>query len=133
MIAYLMIYGGLPVIHGVIGMMAVGFLTPIFIGEYIASAFAWLNSAMHQMSYSFPSSPDFLHSFYLWFNLPTEVEVELILGFMFTYMAIEILIFAVVLTRLAKKGRRIPKIKQGEIPVPDSDVSGYHSKNRGPF
>ena len=112
MIAWMMVFGGLPVYGGVLAMMMVGFLLPLFAGDYITSAFAWINSTAHHMPYHFTTMPDWLFDFFVSVDLPTEVTNSFVVFFLFAYMAFEILTFALIMLSMAKKGRRIPNIKQ---------------------
>lgn len=132
MIAYMMVFMGLPVYGGVIAMMAVGFLIPFVIGEYLSSAFEWYNEKVQAVYYSIPrdwmiSSTEDLgdgtvmdHTTWLgdaidfvfrYIVIP-DSGFGMIVFVMFAYMVLEILFFAFLMIGRKRSGKRVPDIKQ---------------------
>lgn len=136
MIALMMIFAGLPVIHGVVAMMATGFLGGLFLQDTMISIFSVINDGLmwlfHAFDYFIYSGGEYYWSFANWFQLPERGGNEFVVWFMLIYMAVEILTFAIVLITMARRGSRIPNIKQGEFSGPDQQI-GQKTRNPGPF
>lgn len=138
MIALMMIFAGLPVIHGVIAMMMVGFLGGLFLQDTMISVFSVINDGLmwlfHAFDYFVFSGGQTYWAFANWFQLPERGGNEFVVWFALIYMAFEIITFATILIVGVRRGRGVPNIKQGSLPDSGSSQQiGQKVRNPGPF
>lgn len=133
MIAFFMVFSGVPVYAGLFAMLAAGLLLAIVVQDYVAVVIHWINDATNWLYHMIPLSwtverteqlpGGYERDHYTWFGdivnsvyhtiggLPTEGN-GLIVTIFALYLALELLSFIVCVVAFTRRKGRTPTIRE---------------------